>query len=354
MTRLSDSHQKQAPLPSISVIMATLNSGLTLEKALRSVRNQQYNQDKIEIIVADGGSTDGTIKIVKKYGGRVINEKTSSPEAAKAVALKYARNEIILQIDDDNILPHKNWLAYMVSFFDKEPNIVGCYPWRYTYRKTDKILNRYFSLLGANDPVAWFLGRADRQSYLSDRWALLGQAQDKGDYFLVKFNQDNLPTVGANGFLIKRKLLMKAKVDEKHFFHIDVNMDLIKQGYSKYVVVKNDIIHASGQEFWPFFIRRKKYMEDLYLRDLTKRRYFIYKKERDRKKIITYSLYALTFIKPIVTAVKGFSRIPDIAWFLHPIVCFLMFWIYFLSVANWQFWNRLGIIKKSLIERSGH
>jgi len=41
---------------SVSVIIATLNSSLTLEKALKSVRDQRYDQDKIEIIAADGGS----------------------------------------------------------------------------------------------------------------------------------------------------------------------------------------------------------------------------------------------------------------------------------------------------------
>ncbi|PJE69352.1 hypothetical protein COU96_00235 [Candidatus Shapirobacteria bacterium CG10_big_fil_rev_8_21_14_0_10_38_14] len=341
-------------MKTISVVMATLNAQETLSKALKSIRHQDYDQKKVEIIIADGGSNDNTLKIIKKYGGKIISENTGSPEAAKAIALKYAQGEIVLEIDADNILSHKKWLKEMVSFFDKEKDVVGVYTWRYTYRKKDKILNRYFSLFGANDPVAWFLGRADRQSYLADKWTLSGKAINKGDYFLVEFNEKNLPTVGANGFLIKRKLLMKAKVDEKHFFHIDVNMDLVKKGHNKYVVVKNDIIHDSGERFWPFFAKRKKYMENLYLKDLSNRRYFIYKKDRDREKIILYSLYALTLVGPIFHAAKGFRRLPDLAWFLHPVVCFLMFWVYFLSVLNWQFWNRLGIIKSALVKRSRH
>jgi len=328
--------------------MATLNSGKVLEKCLRSIRNQAYDQDKIEIIVADGGSTDETVKIIKKYGGKIVPENTGSPEAAKALALKQAKNEIILEVDDDNILPHQNWLAEMVSFFEKEPKITGCYTWRYTYRQKDKILNRYFALFGVNDPVALFLGKADRQSYLTSKWNLAGKAQDKGKYFLVKFSKENMPTLGANGFLIRRKLLMKAKVDKDYFFHIDVNWDLIDQGYNKYAVVKNDIIHASGESFWNYFKKRKRYLESLYLRDLPKRRYLLYKKERDRRKIIAYSLYALTLIGPTIEAIRGYLRIPDPAWFLHPIVCFLIFWIYFFSVLNWQFWHYLGIIKRRL------
>ena len=335
-------------MKTISVIMATFNSGDVLEKCLRSIRKQEYDQAKVEIIIADGDSTDKTAEIAKKYNGKIILENTGSPESAKAIALKHAKNEILLMAASDNILPHKKWLKKMVSFFDKEPEITGCYPWRYTYQKKGKILNRYFALLGANDPVAYFLGKADRQSYFSSRWSLAGKAKDKGDYFLVKFNKNNMPTLGDNGFLIKRKTLLKAKIDEKHFFHIDVNWDLVSQGYNQFIVVKNDIVHSSGEKFWEYFRKRKKYMENLYLHNLEKRRYFLYKKGRDQKKIIAYSFYSLTLILPIIDSFRGYSKVKDRAWFLHPLICFLIFWIYFLSVINWQAWHYLGILETKL------
>lgn len=328
--------------------MATLNSGPILEKALKSVRKQIYDQRKIEIVVADGGSIDGTVEIIKKYGGKVVSEKTGGPESAKAVALRKAKNEIVLEIDSDNILPNKNWLKTMVDVFEAEPSITGCYTWRYHHNPKDKILNRYFALIGANDPVAFFLGRADRQSYLSNRWSLLGKITDKGKYFLVEFNKNDIPTLGANGFLIRRKLLNQAKVDEKHFFHIDVNCDLIKKGYRKYAVVKNDIIHDSGEGFVEFFLKRKRYMEDLYLRDLSRRRYLLYDKKRDQKKILTYIFYCLTLIFPTMFAVRGYLKKRDLAWFLHPIVCWLIMMIYALSVINWQMWNYLGLLRQKL------
>jgi len=333
-------------MKSVSVIMATLNSQPTLGRCLKSIREQNYDQDKIEILCADGGSTDNTHQIIKKYQGKIIPENTRSPEGAKSYALAIAQNEIILEVDDDNVLPDKNWLAKMISFFDKYPSITGVYPWRYHHNRSDKPLNRYFSLFGVNDPVALFLNRADRQSYISDKWQLAGKAKNKGDHFLVEFNTKNLSTVGANGFLIKRKLLNKAKVDPKHFFHIDVNWDLVNQGHNQYVVAKNDIYHISGEKFFKFFVKRKKYMENLYLKDLSNRRYLLYDKTRDKKKIILYSISALTLIGPIIKSIKGFVKIPDPAWFLHPIISLAMFWIYFLSVANWQFWNYLGILKK--------
>ena len=321
-------------MKSISVIMATLNSGATLGACLKSLRDQNYDQGLIEIILADGGSKDNTLEIAEKYGARTILENTGSPEAAKAIALKNARNEIVFEIDDDNVLPDKNWLAEMISVFEKEPGITGCYPWRYRWQKEDKILNRYFALFGANDPVAWFLGKTDRQSYLSDKYALAGRAQDKGDYFLVEFNEENLSTVGANGFLIRREILMKAQVDPDRFFHIDVNLDLVRQGFNQYAVVKNDIVHASGENFGKFFQKRWRYLSELYLRDFSQRRYFLFRPQKDKLKIAGFSVYALSIILPTLDSFRGYLKKPDSAWFLHPLVCFLMFWLYFFAVIK--------------------
>jgi len=335
-------------MKSVSVIMATLNSETTLERCLKSIREQNYDQKKNEIVIADGGSKDKTLAIAEKYKAIVIHENTGSPESAKSLAFKKSKGEIILVNDSDAIIPDKNWLKKMVSYFSKEKNIVGVYTWRYAHNRNDKPLNRYFSLLGANDPVAWFLGKTDRQSYLDKKYRLFGKARDKGNYFLVKFSKNKIPTLGANGFLIKRKMLAKAKIDEKHFSHIDVNWDLINLGFNKYVVVKNDIIHASGESLTNFLRKRKKYMETLYLQNLQNRRYLIYERQRDRKKIIAYSLYSLSLIGPLIFSLKGFKKINDPAWFLHPVVCFLIFWIYFFSVINWQAWNYLGMLRKKL------
>jgi len=326
----------------ISVILTTLNSGKIIESCLKSVREQNYDQNLVEIIIADGGSTDETLTIAGRYKAKIIPENTGSPEAAKAIALSYAQNELILTIDDDNILPDKNWLTKMVSGLEKEPGAIASYPWRYTFEKKAKALNRYFSLFGANDPVAWFLKKADRQSYSSDKWRLSGKSQDKGDYFLIEFSPETLPTVGANGFLVRKNIYIKMEMDPDRFFHIDVNLDLVSQGQNKYVVVKNDIIHRSGESFWHYFAKRKRYMEELYLRDAEQRRYLIFNPQKDKLRIALYSLYSLTLIGPLSDSFRGYIKLPDLAWFLHPLVCFFIFWIYFFAVLKNFFSSKIS------------
>lgn len=312
----------------VSVVIPSLNDAKLLSKCLISLREQDYDQSKIEILVIDGGSKDNTKKVCQKYKARFILERNGSPEMAKGVGVRKAKGEIILMLDCDNQLPTNNWLKEMMEVFSLEKEIVGVYTLRYLYRKKDKILNRYFSLFGVNDPVAWFLDKADRQSYLCENYNLLGKVTDKKKYFSVEFEKDKIPTLGANGFLIRKEMLNKAKIKEDKFFHIDINVDLIEKGFNKYGVVKNSIVHASGDNVWRFFGKRKRYMDELYLRDFEKRRYFLYDPEKDLVKIIFYCAYSLSVILPLLTSIYGYLKKKDLAWFLHPLMCLGMMWVY--------------------------
>ena len=53
--------------PSISIIIPTLNTVKTLRDCLESIAVQDYPKDKLEIIIADGGSTDYTLNIFSEF-----------------------------------------------------------------------------------------------------------------------------------------------------------------------------------------------------------------------------------------------------------------------------------------------
>ncbi len=57
--------------PKISVITVCFNAIDSIENTIRSVLSQTYSN--IEYIIVDGGSSDGTVDIIKKYDGKIAN-----------------------------------------------------------------------------------------------------------------------------------------------------------------------------------------------------------------------------------------------------------------------------------------
>lgn len=328
--------------PSTSVVIATFNAEKTIDRCLRSIRKQNYSQDKIEIIICDGGSQDKTIEIVKKYKTKIfiIPKEKQSAEYNKAVGVSKAKGELLLMLDHDNVLPHNKWLRRMVEPLLKHKEVVGVETLRYHYDPRHSLLDRYFALFGAGDPLAYYFGKADRLSFLEDEYKLFGKAKDYGNYYLVKFDKDKIPTLGANGFLIRREVLVKnAQVSPGKFFHIDVNVDLIRKGFDTYAFIKDSIIHlTSYKSIYQFLYRRKLFMEQFHMEQFknkaTVRRYSVYT-PKDKFKLVKFILYSATWVKPTFDSFRGWIKIRDIAWFLHPFLCFALLLIYGYTIIKW-------------------
>jgi len=327
----STSHHEKQKFLSVSVVMASFNSERTIGKALDSVRSQDYPQEMIEIVIADGGSTDKTLTIAKKFNVHVIKvpKELQNAEYNKGLGVNAAKNEILLMLDSDNILPHKKWIQKMIVPFIENKDIVGVEPLRFHYDKKMTLLDRYFSLLGGNDPVAYYLNKDSHLSWAFDTYNLYGKSKDMGGYYLVKFSPDKVPALGGNGAAMRRKLLLKeASADPDHFFHIDVNVDLVRKGFNTYGIFKDSIIHLTNNNVIPFLKRRKYYIEKYHFEDMSKRRFSVYESPKDNINLIKYCLYSVTFVKPVYDSVRGYMKIPDRAWFLHPVMCFAMLIIY--------------------------
>ena len=51
-------------------------------------------------------------------------------------------------------------------------------------------------------------------------------------------------------------------------------------------------------------------------------------------RLALYILFSLTLIEPTIQAIRGYMRIKDNAWFLHPIVCLTLTWVYLYTTLS--------------------
>ena len=304
--------------PSLSIIIPTYNSEKKLPVCLSSIAAQDYSKDKVEVIIVDGGSSDNTLTIAKKFKvEKVIHNPGKFEEIGRPLGIDVANHEIIAFIDSDNILPSPKWLKTMVAPFEDD-EIFATEPMFYAYRRKDDIFTRYCSLIGADDPLYPYLGTYDRYCYFKERWTDIPmKINEKDTYLKVSLKKDIMPTLGANGFLIRKKIL--TKIVYKPFIHTDVVHRLVSMGYNKIAKVKTGIIHIHANK--PSVFIEKK------IRRI--RKYFIWRLGRDyyppldRVKLAKFVFSSVTLIPLFFDSMKGSHTIPDIAWIIHPASCLL-------------------------------
>lgn len=308
--------------PSVSFVIATRNSERTLSSCLTSVRNQDYPAP-VEIIIADGGSVDKTLAVAGKFGAKIIKvpESRQNAEYNKGIAVNAAKNSVLAMIDHDNILPHKNWLKKMVRPLVEDEEIIGSGVLKFHYDKRMSLIDRYAALLGGTDPVTVFFNKSAHQGYLYDNFHLKGYLiSDAKDYYKVRLDPERLPALGGNGSVLRRELLQYAKTNPGYFFHIDIHQDLAKKGYTTYAFVKDTIIHLTDTNFFSFLRRRRYFIEKYHFEDYSKRRYSIYDPKKDQLALVGFIIYSSTIVLPLIDALRGFFKIKDWAWFLHPLM----------------------------------
>jgi glycosyltransferase involved in cell wall biosynthesis len=317
--------------PSISILIPTLNSERVLGLCLESISNQDYPKEKLEVLVVDGGSTDKTLETAGKYGARIYNNPLKTGEAGKAIALKHAQGELVALIDSDNILPDKNWLRRMIEPF-LDPEIIGSEPWEFTYRKEDGFIDRYCALLGMNDPLCHFLGNYDRLNTLMGKWTNLPvEQEDRKDWLKVTLRSELIPTIGANGTILRRGILLSHRGSvniDSYFFDIDIIASLSAEKSVKFAKVKIGIVHLyCGFSLKTFFRKQERRIRDYCYYQAAGLRQYPWGKQ-NRLGLFKFIFACTTIVPLIYQSLRGYVKKPDPAWFFHPLACWITLWVY--------------------------
>lgn len=132
--------------PKISIVTPSFNQGDFIEETIQSVLDQGY--PNLEYLVIDGGSTDGTLDILRKYSGRLrwFSEPDSGQANAINKGLQLATGEVLAFLNSDDLyLPGA--LFSVARFFMANPEAAWlsgrCITVDAKKQKTRKLITHY-------------------------------------------------------------------------------------------------------------------------------------------------------------------------------------------------------------------
>ncbi|HEX4343205.1 MAG TPA: glycosyltransferase family 2 protein, partial [Verrucomicrobiae bacterium] len=147
--------------PRISIVTPSYNQAQYIGWTVRSVLHQRY--PNLEYILMDGGSTDGTQRVLEPYADRFAHYSSEKDNGqSDAVARGFARStgQIMAYLNSDDMLA-PGALQFVADFFAQHPKVDAIYSHRCTVDDKNKAISY------------WIL--PTHSSYLMKRWDLIPQ-----------------------------------------------------------------------------------------------------------------------------------------------------------------------------------
>ena len=306
----------------ISIIMPTLNSEKTIRMSLESIRKQNFDQNLVEILIIDGGSTDKTREIAREYDCKILENPKIQPEFAKHLGILNAKSKYAVFLDSDEVLLNRNSFKEKFEYLEnprtKSRNII------ISGLKTPKgygFVSDYINSFG--DPFSLFVYGINGADYL---WSLI-----KNKYLIVRNenfveikldNKKIIPICDGGGHFFDLQYL-------KNNFDIN-NLNISSQIFnlmvfkaSHFSVLKNDFINHYGTSTLKVYFKKINFriINNIFYKNETAG--FINRESRmplycKIKKII-FIPFSLTFIPAIIYSIeKGIKYKKSYLFILNP------------------------------------
>lgn len=249
-------------LPIVTVAIATYNSEKLLPRTLEAIRNQTYPQNRIEILVIDGGSKDRTREIAKQYGAVVFDNPKTEPVNAKLISIQNAKGKYLLTVDHDEVFENRNSIRSRIGALmdNSECKVALCSG--YKRPKKYPALNQYISEFG--DPFSLFMYNCSKDwkfflPFLKKHYKIM---KENEEYICISFEQMNhvlimeLCCLGTIIDLEYFKTITKIETDANEMVHLFYIM--LEHGIYNVIITKEDpLVHYSVDSLKAYFPKLK-------------------------------------------------------------------------------------------------
>jgi cellulose synthase/poly-beta-1,6-N-acetylglucosamine synthase-like glycosyltransferase len=123
--------QPVGKLPRVSFIIPAYNEEKNIAKTMGSVLDLDYPKDKLQVIVVNDGSTDGTSQVARRYAAQrragerivILDKPNGGRASAKNAGLRVAKGEFVATLDGDSFV-ERDGLRKMIAEFN-DPNVAA-------------------------------------------------------------------------------------------------------------------------------------------------------------------------------------------------------------------------------------
>lgn len=304
------------PQPTFSFVLPALNaSGTLFERALASIRAQDYPQDLVQIIVADGGSTDATRSDAERYGARVIDNPNRLAEWGVKEGMLVSDSEIVVIFASDNELVGTDWLVRVAALFDSDPDLAAVYG-RLVSGDDDSALNKYVALI-QSEPLNWFLNR-NLDAYL----AACPPGQDGFSHFDV---EPLRPLIwGANGLAVRRAFALPLWERPGYVADVDAFHAMVSAGHARVAYTQHPYVFHHQVATMSDFRRkwRRNATEHLVTQSSTRQLDWVLV-PGFRKRALLWGIYSVVPVFSIADALRRALHDRSVYWLFHPVATFV-------------------------------
>lgn len=305
-------------LPLVSIIIPTLNAESYLPYYFAQLKKQTYDKKKLEIVLADGGSTDGTLKIARKFGAKIVNNPFIQGQPGVFVGMQHAKGELLMILPGDNIFKSKEAIEKMVNIFMQDSAIYAAFP-KHISASKDSLFTKYINTF--TDPFNHFLyGKGSNARTFKDIYKTL---ENNSSYDIYDFSSSRIrPILGLTQGMTIRKNFAR-KWSEKYDDIVPI-LKLIKENKKIAYAHSIELYHHTVRDLEHYFRKQRWAAMNAFKKNsygLNLRRELLTNEQRI--KMFLFPAYSFSIVLPLAYSMFMFVKERKPIWLFHLVISFV-------------------------------